>query len=385
MIMKKIFKPLDEKLTQEEQKAQQVIRMIRTVPDAAPPEGLEERLMSTLPPRKKVPRWRRLYRLALTPQTVRLTPLKLATSVVCCALVFCSVTVWIAKDNSSRQALNTTDMGIPEANFYMGRSLLASNQPEKALPYLEKAAALSPDQADFHFWLGVAHWAHKDFIEERNQYARAINLEPDHLLAHLYLGHNFMDRGEWDKALAQYDKVLAVDPKLPHALYNRGLIFKNLGKTAEESIAWKEYLTVNQRGKWAVRAAEHLNDLGNFSYGIHPIGPVRMVIKRPSFSASDTLLPDSLPSLDQIGYILGNNPKLYVHVVVYFKDNQKRALARAKTIKGYLTRKYPSVDPARIKISWFSCAEKIVANDKTFFLNDSVRFIGLTTNKKEII
>ncbi|MBN1254589.1 MAG: tetratricopeptide repeat protein [Deltaproteobacteria bacterium] len=383
--MKKIFKPFDEKLIQEEQKSHHVIRMIRNVPDADPPQGLEERVMSSLPPRKTVPQWRKLYRLALTPQTVRFTPLKLVTSVICCALVLFFVTVWFNGDNASRQALNTADMRIPEAHFYMGRSLLASNQPEKALPYLEKAVALSPDQADFHFWLGVAHWAHKDFIEERNQYAQAIDLEPDHILANLYLGHNFMDRGEWDKALVQYDKVLAVDPNLPHALYNRGLIFRNLGKTAEETIVWKEYLKVNQRGKWAVRAAEHLNDLGDFSYGIHPIGPVRIVIKRPSFSASDTLLPDCLSSLDQIGYVLGNNPNLYVHVVVYFKDNHKRALARAKTIKGYLTRKYPSVDPARIKISWFSCAEKIVANDKTFLLNESVRFIGLTTNKKEII
>jgi hypothetical protein len=161
---------------------------------------------------------------------------------------------------------------------------------------------------------------------------------------------------------------------------------KNLGRPAEEAMAWKRYLEVNQSGKWALRAAGHLNELGDFSYGIHQIGALKTVIKNPSFDSSDALLPDSFPSLDRLGHILENNQNLHFHVVVYFKDNQKRAYARAQAIKKYLTRHYPGANHGRVKISWFDSAEKIVANNETYLLDESVRFIGLTANKeKEVI
>jgi tetratricopeptide (TPR) repeat protein len=383
MAMKKIFKNIDDELTREEKKSQHLIRMIRNMPDANPPEEFEERVMASLPPPKRIPRWLRLYRLALTPQPISITPLKLAVAVIGCCLAFFIVTVLIDIDNAPRHALISNDMRVPEANFFMGRVFLAANQPEKALPYLEKAVALSPDLADFHFWLGVAHWALKDFSEERNQYVQAIALDQDHIPAHLYLGHNFTDRGEWEKALAQYNKTLAIDPSLPNALYNRGLALKKLGRSGEEATAWKEYLKVNQTGKWALRAAGHLNALGDFSYGIHQIGALQTVMKRPSFDSSDALLPDSLPSLDRLGHVLENNRNLHVHVVVYCKDSHKRAFARAKAIKGYLTRQYPGADHGRVKISWFASAEKIVINDETYLLDKSVRFIGLTANQEK--
>jgi tetratricopeptide (TPR) repeat protein len=385
MTMKKIFKALDDELAREEKKSRYLIRMIRTMPDSTPPKGFEKRVMGSLPPPKRIPRWLRLYRLALTPQTVSIAPLKVASAVIGCALAFFIATLLIDIGGAPpHHTLNSDAMRVSGENFVMGRLHLAADHPEKALPYLEKAAALSPDVPDFHFWLGVAYWELKNSNEERNQYMQAIALDQDYLPAHLYLGHNFLDRGEWEKALAQYDTVLALDPGLLNALYNRGLALKNLGKSAEEAISWKEYLKVNQSGKWALRAVGHLNELGDFSYGIHQIGALKTVIKSLSFDASDALLPDSFPSLDQLGHLLENNQNLHLHVVVYFKDNQKRAYARAQAIKEYVTRHYPGANHGRVKISWFACAEKIVVNNETYLLDESVRFIGLTANKEVI-
>jgi tetratricopeptide (TPR) repeat protein len=386
MTMKKIFKALDSKLSKEEKQARHLISMIRTMPDAAPPEGFEERVMASLPPPKRTPRWLRLYRLALTPQTVSITPFKLATAVIGCCLAFFIATLLMDIGSSPRHALDSEAMRLSGENFVIGRLHLAANQPEKALPYLEKAVASAPDVPDFHFWLGVAYWALKNAHEERNQYMRAIALDKDYIPAHLYLGHNFLDRGEWENALAQYDTVLALDPGLLNALYNRGLALKNLGRPAEEAMAWKRYLEVNQSGKWALRAAGHLNELGDFSYGIHQIGALKTVIKNLAFDSSDALLPDSFASLDRIGHILENNKNLRFHVVVYFKDNQKRAHARAQAVKQYLTRHYPGANHGRVKISWFDSAERIMVNNKTYLVDESVRFIGLTADKeREVI
>jgi tetratricopeptide (TPR) repeat protein len=386
MAMKKIFKALDDELVREEKKSQYLISMIRKIPDSTPPKGFEKRVMGALPPPKRIPRWLRLYRLALTPQTVRISPLKLASAVIGCALAFFIATLLIDSGGAPRHALTSNAMRIAGEEFVMGRLHLAADHPEKALPYLEKAVALSPDVPDFHFWLGVAYWALKNSNEERNQYMRAIALDQDYLAAHLYLGHNFLDSREWKRALVQYNTVLALDPGLPNALYNRGLALKNLGRSAEEAIAWKEYLAVNQSGKWALRAVGHLNELGDFSYGIHQVGAQKTVIKSPLFDASDSLLPDSFPSLDQVGHLLENNQNLHLHIVVYFKDNQKRAYARAQVIKEYVTQHYPGANHGRVKISWFACGEKIVVNNETYLLDESVRFIGLTADKeREVI
>ena len=230
--MKKIFKAFDSELSKEEKKSQHLISMIRNMPDAAPPEGFEEKVMGALPQLKKIPRWSRLYRLALTPQTVNISPLKLAVAVIGCVLAFFIATSVIDIGGGPRHALNKDAMGVSEENYLMGRVHLAANHPKDALPYLEKAVASSPDVPDYHYWLGVAHWALKNDLEERNQYMRAIALDQDYVPAHLYLGHSFLDGGEWEKALAQYDTVLVLDPGLLNALYNRGLALKNLGRSA---------------------------------------------------------------------------------------------------------------------------------------------------------
>ena len=105
--MKKIFKALNDELSKEEKKARNLISMIRTMPDATPPKGFEKRVMDSLPPPKRIPRWLRLYRLALTPQTVSITPLKLATVVIGCCLAFFIATVLIDIGGSPRQALDS--------------------------------------------------------------------------------------------------------------------------------------------------------------------------------------------------------------------------------------------------------------------------------------
>jgi tetratricopeptide (TPR) repeat protein len=384
--MKKLFKASDDELIKEEEKSQHLIRLIRTMPDSTPPKGFEKRVMGALPAPKRIPRWLRLYRLALTPQSVSITPLKLAAAVIGCVVIFFIATLIIDKGSGPHHALNSDAMRVAEENFVIGRLHLAADQADQALPYFEKAVAESPDVPDYHFWLGVAYWALKNSTEERNQYVRAIALDQDYIPAHLYLGHNYLDTGEWEKALAQYDTVLALDPGMLNALYNRGLALKNLGRSAEETIAWKEYLKVNQSGKWALRAVGHLNELGDFSYGIHQIGAVKTAVKSPSFDASDALLPDSFPSLDRLGHLLENNKNLYLHVVVYFKDDPKRAYARAQAIREYLARHCPGANHGRVKISWFASAEKIVVNNETYLLDESVRFIGLTADKeREVI
>jgi len=264
----------------------------------------------------------------------------------------------------------------PVANYYMGRYYLALEQPEQALPYLEKAAKLKPNKADYHFWLGVAYWAVRDFEKERQSYWRALAANANHMPTRLYLGNNFLDNGQWKQALNQYDKVLTKDPYNPEALYNRGLALENLKRTNEEIRAWKLYLKYYPEGKWALRAVDHLNTHGDFSYRNYTIGYRRVPLESITFTPGSTkLLLEGNFSLEVVGSILSINKNIEMKIVVYRKGNRSLAAERAEAVKQFLLKHYPAVRPSRITTKAVGKAEKIVSEQRLYFMDDSISFM----------
>jgi tetratricopeptide (TPR) repeat protein len=267
----------------------------------------------------------------------------------------------------------------PVSNFFMGRSLLALSQAGKAIDYLKKAAQMVPNNPDYLFWVGVGYWANMEFDKERQSYLKALKLDPYHLQTRLYLGHNYMDRNQWKAALNQYDRVLDINPATPDALYNRALIFRRLGKSADEKNAWKSYLSRHPFGKWGLQAAEHLNGYGDFSYRIYLLRFRRIVVPAISFEPVDsTLKTESIHALERIGDFLIKNRSLSLHAIAYVKDNPEIAKSRAKLIKKYILETFPRIEPSKIKLSWFGVPEKINSGSKTYLLDESVKII--TTN-----
>ncbi|WP_239061098.1 hypothetical protein [Desulfovibrio sp. JC022] len=69
------------------------------------------------------------------------------------------------------------------------------------------------------------------------------------------------------------------------------------------------------------------------------------------------------------------------HIVAYCEGNSELAKARAKHIRNYILNAYPSIEAGRLPLSWFGVAEEIRRGERTYKLNDSIRFI--TVLKKE--
>lgn len=266
------------------------------------------------------------------------------------------------------------------ANYYLGRFYLAQEKPEQAMVYLQRATELAPREADYHFWQGVAYWAVMEFEKERLSYQQALALDKNHIPALLYLAHNLLDEGAWKKALAQYDTVLQKDRHNPEALYNRGLALQQLDKPAEEIDAWKGYLKYYPDGRWALRATDHLNGLGDFSYRNFAIGYRRVTLARIPFSPGSAKLPSTgKPSLQVLGSILSINKKIELEIWGYNKNNPALATARAKAVRDYLLQNFPTIDPSRLKYLGQGSAEKVEIEDRTYRLNESISFV--TTSK----
>jgi len=269
-----------------------------------------------------------------------------------------------------------------EANYYMGRLQLADDHPREAQPYLEKAARLSPKDADSLFWAGVAYGQNGKKDLEFKSYQRALELEPTHVEALTYQGHVYLERSEYRKALDNYKKVLELDPENPSALYNRALVLNRLKRSAEERQAWLDYLSMYSGGPMAGQATIHLNEMGDFQYRNYLIGSRTITLESIRFQpVSPEIEKNSYESLDILGSIMKNNQKVSVHIVTYQKNNLKLAEARAKSVKSYLLNKYPEIDSSRLILSWFGVSEQIKTEKKSFKADESVNFITAVQDK----
>lgn len=363
-----------------EREDSELIAIVRSFPDVEPPADLMSSVLGVLKP-QRLAWWQRCYLYLTRPRTLTVTPLKLVPAAICILALVLVFQFRPPTPGQHPEGRVVSEYADPVVNYFKGRSYLAMNSPEHALPFLAEAVRYAPEVADYHFWLGVAYWGLSEFEKERQSYRRAIASDPDYVPAHLYLGHNYLDRGAWEKALEQYDRVLRSDPDNPAALYNRGLSLMKMGRREEEKRAWAAYLSRFATGAKARSAVARLNATGDFSYRTFLFGRRTVALKSISFDrGNETPDRDSIMSLDTIGSILENNRTIVLHIVVHTKDDAHLAESRAKHIKRYLRAQFPHIDPRRLKVSWFSVPETLRSDGGIYTLNTSVRFITDTFN-----
>jgi cytochrome c-type biogenesis protein CcmH len=94
---------------------------------------------------------------------------------------------------------------------------LRANRHREAVEAFRQAARLLPNQSDFRAALGWALFreAPADARAGRAALAelrRAIQLDPKNRRARLYLGHFHAQTGQSDLAIAEFEKLLELDP-----------------------------------------------------------------------------------------------------------------------------------------------------------------------------
>ncbi len=262
-----------------------------------------------------------------------------------------------------------------QANYYLGRFLLAEKKPAAALSPLQKAVASDPSDADYHFWLGVALGENDYNSAEQEQYRKALQIRKYHMKARLYLGHLQLKKGELISALHSYDTVLKRLPLNPSALYNRALILGLQRKNSEAKKAWLKYLKYYPAGKHAIWATQHLNALGDFSYENHYFGKRTVTLAKIAFLHNNTVISvSSYPSLRLVGAIVSNMDSAILQIVVFKDGDPAAAKQRATLLKTTLHDLFPTIKSDRIRISWFGSREHIDLNGKKYSKPESVRF-----------
>ena len=112
-----------------------------------------------------------------------------------------------------------------------GSRLLAAKRPGEAISRLSKAWELDASSATTAINLGGAYIMQGKHNSAVPYLEAATRLEPDNAmawsnLAAAYLGKlPFATRKRQDRAINAYERSLALDPRAPHVHYNLGLIF----------------------------------------------------------------------------------------------------------------------------------------------------------------
>ncbi len=83
-----------------------------------------------------------------------------------------------ASEKPLRNAIDR-EPGSFEANYKLGQFLIADRRPRESLPYLERAAELSPSKAEPHRLLGDANEQLGNALDAVREYQRAVELDPN--------------------------------------------------------------------------------------------------------------------------------------------------------------------------------------------------------------
>jgi len=85
--------------------------------------------------------------------------------------------------------------------------------PSKDDERLERAVAVNPSNAHAWYMLGRVRLEEERADEARNAFAKALKLQPNFEEARLGMGKAWMFDGQWKRGIAEFEKVLALNPK----------------------------------------------------------------------------------------------------------------------------------------------------------------------------
>jgi tetratricopeptide (TPR) repeat protein len=114
--------------------------------------------------------------------------------------------------------MSQRDVNSPWGPYFLSLSAESDLQFDRALWMLELATKRAPNVGLFHYQKGRVLWKRDSFKEATNSLAKAIQLDPNLIDAHLFLGQIYFRDQEYSRAARHFQAVLSVRPRDPTAL-----------------------------------------------------------------------------------------------------------------------------------------------------------------------
>ena len=178
-----------------------------------------------------------------------------------------------------------------------GAALL--RQGKDALPILQRAIQLSPDDADTHYYLGTALQERGDVAGAMARYQRALELRPAYTAAIVHLADLLQHSGRFVEAAAGYRRALAIEPQLAEVHNNFGNALRDGGQLDDAVASYRRALDIKPD------FAEAYSNLGN---ALRRLGQLREAASscrraleiKPRFAEAHNNLGNALRDLGQL-------------------------------------------------------------------------------------
>jgi tetratricopeptide (TPR) repeat protein len=131
-----------------------------------------------------------------------------------------------------------------------------------AIPQLQAAERLTPDDVDLINALGAVYSEMGLFDKAKMYFKKALDIFPSHILTLQNLGQLYLDIQQYNRALPIFKKILKNDPKNFKAHFNIGICYEKSGKIERARNSFKQVVTLNPESDLSKTAREKLALLG---------------------------------------------------------------------------------------------------------------------------
>ena len=143
---------------------------------------------------------------------------------------------------------------LPVTPVEFGKARLAdilqlAGRHEESLVLRDELATGRPDDVKFLFYRGISHSLLDNNEAAIADYDRVIALDPTHNASYLNRGSAKAELGRYEVAIADYDQALSLDVKFITAYHNRGVAKAKRGRYEAAIMDFTEAIRLNP--KWA--------------------------------------------------------------------------------------------------------------------------------------
>jgi len=193
--------------------------------------------------------------------------------------------------------------------------------------------------------IGITYHAKKDNIKAIEYYTKSIKLNPkDVVNDYINRANAWDDEANYKKALHDYNKSLSIVPNNPNTYYNRGIVYRRIGKLYE---AIKDYENAEKYGysdkKTLLKEQEDLKEIETRNAAVGYVSTVRMFIEATALQCQPKLGKDKQWVKKQIDIWEKNNSqylnaaKKWIRLYYRSIQNYNKEAAKKLMKKNYLT------------------------------------------------
>ena len=140
---------------------------------------------------------------------------------------------------------NTAPSSFKSYSGY-GKTLLDTNNVDRAIEILKTAIESNPNDAQTHGSLAMAYARKQDVVNAEKEFQTALTLAPDADSIRYNYASFLVTQNKWDKAKENYNICLANNPKNINLLYDLGMVYQKQNDHAKAIENFEKALEYNQ-------------------------------------------------------------------------------------------------------------------------------------------